>query len=78
MDLDSGSVYGIPTIYCRERIYIFLPPILVFVTVLTIYLNKMVELFILSCKGASLLSFCTFIQFLIRIYYYYWLLFLHV
>lgn len=38
--------------------------ILVFVTVLTIYLSNLVELFILCCSGASLLSFCTFIQFL--------------
>lgn len=54
-------------------IYIFfLILILVFVTVLTIYLSKMVELFILSYRGASLLSFCTFIQFLILIYYYYY------
>lgn len=38
--------------------------ILVFVTVLTIYLSYLVELFILCCSGASLPSFCTFIQFL--------------
>lgn len=75
MDVNSASVYyDIPSIYCRElcKFYLyFLTPILVFVTVLTIYLSKMVELFILSCRGASLLSFCTFILFLILLYYYY-------
>lgn len=35
-------------------------PILVFVTVLTIYLSDLVELFILCCSGASLLSFLYF------------------
>lgn len=49
------------------NIYFFLIPILVFVTVLTIYLSNLVELFILCCSGASLLSFCTFIQFLFTI-----------
>lgn len=45
-------------------LYFLLITILVFVTVLTIYLSYLVELFILCCSGASLLSFCTFIQFL--------------
>lgn len=42
----------------------------IIVAAFTIYSRNLVELFIVRCSGASLLSFCTFIQFLILIYYY--------
>lgn len=49
--------------------------LILIVTVFTIYLSNLVELFIVCCSGASLPSFCTFIQFLILIYYYYAIMF---